>query len=224
MPRNQLPRREPLSLLFEQPFQAGQHAPEQASELPINEGFQKPPAAHEPLASLVKGQLPLLGYGLGGSQRQQALHHQYQNQPAIDEAKNAFCPRAFQDIDLEQRFPVLENQLHLPAEAVNRADGLHRPQGDRYIGDEKRIFEKFQIRQADAAAFPFRGLDRGLLPFPVNVGRQPVDNQPDREALLLTEEYIEFHGFVAFAKTVDMLDQLDRFVGISRQLDIDVEA
>jgi len=56
-----------------------------------------------------------------------------------------------------------------------------------------------------------------LPPFalPVNVGRQSVDNQPDRDALLLAEEYIEFHGLVAIAKTVDMLDQLDRLVRIS---------
>ena len=55
LPRNQLPRREPLSLLFEQPSHAGQHAPEQASKLSVKEGFQKPPSAHEPLASLAKG-------------------------------------------------------------------------------------------------------------------------------------------------------------------------
>ena len=40
---------------------------------------------------------------------------------------------------------------------------------------KKRILEEFQIRQADAAAFPFGGLDRRLLPLPVNVGRQPVE-------------------------------------------------
>ena len=125
---------------------------------------------------------------------------------------------------MEQRLPVFENQLHLPAEAVNCADGLHGPQGGRDVGDEKRVLEEFQIRQADAAAFPFGGLDRRLLPLPVNVGRQPVDNQPDRNALLLAEEHIEFHGLVAIAKTVDMLDQLDRLVRISRQVDIDVEA
>jgi hypothetical protein len=114
LPRNQLPRREPLSLLFEQPSHAGQHAPEQASELPVKEGFQQPPATHEPLAGFAKGQLPLLGYGLGGSQRQQALH-QDNDQPSIDKAKNAFWPGVFQDIDLEQRFPVLENQLDTPS-------------------------------------------------------------------------------------------------------------
>ena len=69
LPRNQLPRRKTLSLLFEQPSHARQHAPEQASEMPVKEGFQKPLSAHEPLASLAKGQLPLLGCCLNGSQR-----------------------------------------------------------------------------------------------------------------------------------------------------------
>ena len=109
LPRNQLPRRKTLSLLFEQPFHAGQHAPEQASELPVKEGFQKPLSAHEPLASLAKGQFPLLGCCLSRSQRQQALHHQDNDQSAIDEAKNAFWAGAFQDIDLKQRLPVFEN-------------------------------------------------------------------------------------------------------------------
>ena len=61
LPRNQLPRRKTLSLLFEQPSHARQHALEQASEMPVKEGFQEPPATHEPLASLAKGQLPLPG-------------------------------------------------------------------------------------------------------------------------------------------------------------------
>src|SRR5664279_2911368 len=197
---------------------------EQASELPVKKGLQKPPSAHEPLGSLAIRKLPLLSYGLGGSQRQQALHYQDNDQSAIDKAKNAFWSGAFQDIDLEQRFPVLENQLHLPAEAVNCADGFHGPQSSRDIGDEKRVLEEFQIRQADAAAFPFGGLDRRLLPLPINVGRQPVDDQPDRNTVLLAEEHIEFHGLAAIAKTVDMLDQLDRLVCVSRQVDIDVEA
>ena len=42
--------------------------------------------------------------------------------------------------------------------------------------------------------------------------------------MLLAKEYIEFHGLAAIAKTVDMLDQLDRLIRISRQVDIDVEA
>ena len=125
---------------------------------------------------------------------------------------------------MEQRLPVFENQFHLPAEAVNCANGFHGPHGGRDIGNKKRILEKFQIRQADAAAFPFGGLDRRLLPFPVNVGWQPVGNQSDWDALLLAEEHVEFHGLTAIAKTVDMLDQFDRFVCVSRQIDIDVEA
>ena len=176
------------------------------------------------MASFAKGQLPLLGCCLGGSQRQQALHYQDNDQPSIDEAKNAFWAGAFQDIDLKQRLPVFENQLHLPAKAVHCADGLHGPLGGRDIGDKKRVLEEFQIQQADAAAFPFGGLDRRFLPLPVNVGWQPVDNQSDWDALLLAKEQVEFHGLVAIAKTVDMLDQLDRLVRISRQIDIDVEA
>ena len=86
------------------------------------------------------------------------------------------------------------------------------------------VLEEFQIRQADPAAFPFGCLDRRLLPLTVNLRRQPVDNQPDLDTLFLAEEHIEFHGFVAFAKTVDMLDQLDRLARVSCQIDIDVEA
>jgi hypothetical protein len=51
--------------------------------------FKKPPAAHEPLASLAKGQLPLISHGFGGRQRQQELHHHDNDQPTIDEAKNS---------------------------------------------------------------------------------------------------------------------------------------
>ena len=127
LPCNQLPRRKPLSLLFEQPFQAGRHAPGQAAELPIREGFQKPPSAHEPLGCLAKRKLPLLGHYLGGSQRQQTLHHPDNDQSAIDEAKNAFWPGTSQNIDLEKRFPVLESQLHLPAKPVRYANGFHGP-------------------------------------------------------------------------------------------------
>ena len=114
--------------------------------------------------------------------------------------------------------------FHLPTKAVHCADGLHGPQSGRNISDKKRVLEKFQIRQADAAAFPFGGLDRRLLPFPVNVGWQPVNNQPDRDALLLAKEHIEFHGLAAIAKTVDILDQLDWLICVSRLVDIDVEA
>lgn len=66
---------------------------------------------------------------------------------------------------------MFEGQLHLPAEAVDCANGLHGPQSGRNIGDVKRVLEEFQIRQAYAATFPFGGLDRRLLPLPVYVGR-----------------------------------------------------
>jgi hypothetical protein len=38
------------------------------------------------------------------------------------------------------------------------------------------------------------------LPLPVNVGRQSVDNQPDRDAVLLAEKHVECQGLAANAK------------------------
>ena len=42
--------------------------------------------------------------------------------------------------------------------------------------------------------------------------------------MLLTQEYVEFHGLAATAKTVNMLDRIDWLFRIDRQIDIDVEA
>src|SRR5664280_748744 len=53
------------------------------------------PPTHEPLGSLAKGKLPLCIHCLGGSQHQQALHYQDDDQAAIDEATDAFWPGAF---------------------------------------------------------------------------------------------------------------------------------
>jgi hypothetical protein len=65
---------------------------------------------------------------------------------------------------------------------------------------------------------------RRLLPLPVNVGRQSIDNQSNGDALLLTEEDVEFHAVVALAKTVNVLNPLDRLICINREVDIDIEA
>ena len=71
------------------------------------------------------------------------MHHQDNDQSAIDEAKNEFRPGTFQDTDQEQRFPVLEGQFHMSAKAINRSDGLLGPQSGRTVGDEKRVLEEF---------------------------------------------------------------------------------
>ena len=192
--------------MFEQPLQAGQHAFDEVPELPVKEGLQKSSSPQQPLESLGKGKLPLLARRLGRSQRQQALCDQDDDQPPIEEAQNPLRPGALQDSDLKQRFPVFEGQLHLPAQTVDRADGFHRPQAGRDVGDVKRVLEELQIRQAYTSAFSLSRLDRRLLPLPVNLRWQSVDNQPDGDALLTPQEHVEFHRLVALAKTVDVRD------------------
>jgi hypothetical protein len=44
-------------------------------------------------------------------------------------------------MDMEQRFPVLEAEFHLPSETINRANGLLSPQRGGDVGDEKRVLE-----------------------------------------------------------------------------------
>jgi AraC family transcriptional regulator len=61
-------------------------------------------------------------------------------------------------MDLEQRFPMLEGQFHLPTQPVKGAEGFHRPQRFREVGDIERKLEKFEVSQTDAAPFAFRHL------------------------------------------------------------------
>jgi hypothetical protein len=62
------------------------------------------------------------------------------------------------------------------------------------------------------------------LPLSINVGWQSVHDQSDGNALLLTEEDVEFHAVVVLAKTVNVLNQLDRLDCVNREVDIDIEA